>query len=106
MPLLVLYCCDVLESKDVSAVRQGFAVKIPSLECTVTGNDIISSEMNYERFASKTKMTRSHFLKIQRNNTRIVAYRTELVQNEGADCNEELLRKSCYQFGHLFLKRL
>lgn len=62
--LLVSYCFDVPESKNMSAVRYGVVVKRSCVGYMLTGDDIIGDEMAGERSVWETEMIRSHFLEI------------------------------------------
>lgn len=56
--LLVPYCCDFPEGKDMSDMQRGVAVKKACVGCVVTRDDIISSRMATERSVKDTIMVR------------------------------------------------
>lgn len=49
VPLLVWYCCHILEAKDMSTVRRGVLVTRPCTRCVVSGGKNITGEMAGER---------------------------------------------------------
>lgn len=59
VPLLVTYCCDIHENKDMSAARHRVSVKRPFLRCMVSGKDIIGNQMAGERSLKKNIVVRS-----------------------------------------------
>lgn len=63
----VLYCCDFLECKNTSAARYGVAEKKLIVGYTVTGKDIICSGIAGERSVRGSKMIKSRFLDIKKN---------------------------------------
>lgn len=58
VPLLVSYCCDISEGKDISAVRHGVAVRRPCVRCMVTGEDIIAGRRSDIRSMEDTRRVR------------------------------------------------
>lgn len=62
LPLLVPRCCDILETKNISAVRYGIAKKRPYYSRMVSEDNIIGDAMPAERSVRRTKMFKSHFL--------------------------------------------
>lgn len=61
VPVLLLYCFDIPEIKDVSAVRHNVVVKRHFVRCIVSEENIISGEKVGERSIKDTKMIRSLF---------------------------------------------
>lgn len=58
VPLLVSYCCDIPEGKDISGVRHGVAVRRPCVRCMVTGEDIIAGRRSDIRSMEDTRRVR------------------------------------------------
>lgn len=56
VPLLVISYCDISESTYMWPEQQGVGVKRPRARGTVTGEDIISNQMAYERKLRDTEM--------------------------------------------------
>lgn len=69
VPLLVSYCCNVLEPKDMLLFRHGVSGKRLSVRYMVIGEYFIGGELAGERSVGATKMARGLVLEIPRNNT-------------------------------------
>lgn len=82
VPLLILCCRNILEGKDISAVRHIVAEKRPYVRCIVTGDHVNSDEMVCERSVRETKIIGSRFLEIPSNDTKNVEDLNELCQEE------------------------
>lgn len=77
--LLVLYCCNIHETKDLSAVGRFVAVKRLRVRCTVNEEDIINGEMSAGRSVRKTTMITIRLREIPRNNEWSIYDRNEVV---------------------------
>lgn len=60
--LLVLYCCDSPEGKDMSAVRYSVTLKSLCARCMFTSEDIIIDKMPDYRSVRHTNMVKSRLL--------------------------------------------
>lgn len=90
--MLVSYCCDIPDSKEISAELRGVAVRSPCDKCMLTGEDVTSGEIGYKRSVKDTKIIRSRYIGILRSNTGVVEDRYYIVQEETAECGKELFR--------------
>lgn len=61
VPLLILYCCDIVEGKDRLAEQHGVMAQRPCLEDIMTVDHIFSFQMAAERSLRGTKMARKSF---------------------------------------------
>lgn len=67
VPLLVLYGCNSRQNKDISAVRNGVALRRPFVICLVTGYDNVSRLMAGEWSLGEMKMIREGIVRTARN---------------------------------------
>lgn len=58
VPLLVSYCLDIVDCRDMSRVQHGVAEKLLSFRYMVTGKDVISTQIAYVKLLRDTKMVR------------------------------------------------
>lgn len=68
VPLLVLYCFDILEHKETPTACQVLSLNRPCSWCTLTGEDIIRNDVSGEKSERETNMVTGHFLEIWNNN--------------------------------------
>lgn len=94
VPLPLSYCCDIAEAEDISAVRQGFAVKRRCVRCKVIGEDFISGAISGERSLKDTKVARGRFLRMSKNNIGSVDDGNAVAQEEEEERVQLLLRKT------------
>lgn len=69
VPLLVSYCHNIPEARDMSALRQGVPAKRSFVVYRITRKYVISGKMSSEMKVKDHKMTRSRVLKFSKNRT-------------------------------------
>lgn len=102
--LLVLYCCNILEARDMSEMLHSFAVKRPCVRCVVIGEGINSGLMTGERSVRGSKMIRSWALEIPRKDMRSVEDGIDRAHEKERECVQQLLRTTLLIRWPSFLK--
>lgn len=80
IPLLASYCLDFSERKKISSAQRCEKVKRPFITYMVTRKDVFSGEKTSEKLAGFTKMIRSRFVEIARNNIGIFEDTNDVIQ--------------------------
>lgn len=104
--LLVSYWCDIPGAEEMSAASHGVAVTRLCVTFMVTGDDIIRNGISSEKFIRETKMIENCFIKTQTNYIKSIENVLEIIQEEDADCGEELQRKNFLLTWQSFLETL
>lgn len=102
IPAMVLYCCDIPESKDTSVVRYSVMVKRQFVTIMVTTQDITSGQVANVRKLIETKMIRGSLLEMRRGNIATVGAENKVVLNRERETNPFCWKIINYHDGHLF----
>lgn len=105
VPLLLSNSFEILETKDMSAVRHSLSVNRLFSRCIVAGANFISIEMASERSVRETNMRRNRFKEMSSNSTDSVNDENTLEQEDEANCGQALLKKNFLFKGQSFLEK-
>lgn len=82
VPLLISYCCDSPEGREVSGARHDVALNRPYVKRIVTAEDIINGWMAHDRSVKETRMVRRSLLQYSKNNNGSVSNKTDIALEE------------------------
>lgn len=90
MPILVQYCCNIFEAKEMAVVTHIISVERSFVKYMRNGEDIISGKMADDGSVRKTKRNKSGFLKSPKKNTGSVENVNNVAQEMKANCGQRL----------------